>query len=33
VRALDATTLSSLEEFFAFNPAFGGGVHVGGYRQ
>jgi hypothetical protein len=33
VRAFDGVTLTELDGFFPFTPAFAGGVHVGGHRQ
>jgi FG-GAP repeat len=33
VRAFDGVTLAELDGFFPFNPAFTGGVQVGGHRQ
>jgi hypothetical protein len=33
VRAFDGVTLTELDGFFPFPPAFTGGVQVGGHRQ
>jgi hypothetical protein len=33
VRAAAGVTLAELDGFFAFSPAFAGGVQLGGHRQ